>query len=286
MAKLSRVTQKAFGLAGSSGNYGKFGSKAAGSPVYTLDPATIQSLTAFTNEGWADAVVAGNVPELEDMNGLFLLAFYQLVYLFQEGVPEWDSGTTYYLNGIVKYGSELYRSLQNNNTNKQPDTETAYWETVIGPRGVQTGVIEEYAGSVAPTGYLMADGSAVSRTTYAALFAVCGTTYGAGDGSTTFNLPDKRRRVGVGYKSGDSDFGTLGQVGGASTHTLSLSEIPSHAHALQGPVALRFSGPLGLYGGNPGADTDTNPTNTVSAGGGGSHNNLQPYITLNYIIKT
>ena len=85
MAKIARVAQKQFGSTGSGGDFGKFGSKFAGSAVYTQDPATIQALSNFT-DGWASAVVSGSVPELEDMNSLFLLIFYQLAYLFQAGI--------------------------------------------------------------------------------------------------------------------------------------------------------------------------------------------------------
>lgn len=88
------------------------------------------------------------------------------------------------------------------------------------------GALLAYAGSTAPLGWLMCDGAAVSRTTYAALFAVIGTTYGAGNGSTTFNVPDLRNRVPVG--SGSTY--TRGQTGGAATVTLTSSQMPGHTH--------------------------------------------------------
>lgn len=88
------------------------------------------------------------------------------------------------------------------------------------------GLIEPFAGTVAPTGYLFCDGSAVSRDTYAALFAVIGTTYGAGDGSTTFNLPDLTGRVPLGVSSTH----ILASTGGSETVTLIEAELPSHTH--------------------------------------------------------
>lgn len=92
-----------------------------------------------------------------------------------------------------------------------------------------SGIISQYAGSAAPTGYLICDGSAISRTTYAALFTAIGTTYGTGNGSTTFNLPDLRQRVPVGkYTSGT--FTNLGATGGAENITLSTANLPSHTH--------------------------------------------------------
>lgn len=88
------------------------------------------------------------------------------------------------------------------------------------------GFMTHWASSTPPQGWLVRDGSAVSRTIYAALFAVLGTTFGAGNGSTTFNLPDDRGLVEAGYKPGDSVFGTLGAVVGSKD-----SVVVSHAHS-------------------------------------------------------
>lgn len=84
---------------------------------------------------------------------------------------------------------------------------------------VQTGAISPWPTTTAPTGYLICDGSAVSRTTYADLFALIGTTFGVGDGSTTFNLPNLVGRMVIGYNAGDADFNAIGETGGAKTHT-------------------------------------------------------------------
>lgn len=88
------------------------------------------------------------------------------------------------------------------------------------------GIIMPFAGTVAPENYLFCDGSAVSRTTYATLFGVIGTTFGAGDGSTTFNVPDLSGRVPLGVSSTH----LLGSTGGSETVTLTESELPSHVH--------------------------------------------------------
>lgn len=88
------------------------------------------------------------------------------------------------------------------------------------------GIVMPFAGSVAPQGYLFCDGSAVSRTTYATLFAVIGTTYGSGDGSTTFNVPDLSGRVVIGV----SGTHALASTGGSETVTLVESELPAHTH--------------------------------------------------------
>ena len=92
-----------------------------------------------------------------------------------------------------------------------------------------------YGGSTAPTGYLLCDGSAVSRTTYADLYTAIGTTYGVGDGSTTFNVPNVKGKVPVGRDNGDTSFDTLGETGGEKTHTLTIAEMPSHTHTYSLP---------------------------------------------------
>ena len=90
------------------------------------------------------------------------------------------------------------------------------------------GEVHLFGGSVAPAGFLICDGSAVSRTTYSELFSVIGTTFGAGDGSTTFNIPDISGRVIIGTSLDYS----IGDVGGEETHVLSTQELPQHSHTI------------------------------------------------------
>lgn len=142
-----------------------------------------------------------------------------------------------------------------------------------------TGGVMPYAGSSAPTGWVLCDGSSYLRTgTYAALFAIIGTTYGSVDG-THFNVPDLRGRVAVG-KSTDTEFDTLGETGGEKTHTLTVGEMPSHTHTINRNTAASSYGFSYSSSGSGGATALSGST-----GGDGAHNNLQPYITLNYIIK-
>ena len=188
------------------------------------------------------------------------------------------------------------------------------------------GVIQQYAGSSAPAGYLLCDGSAVSRTTYTGLFTVLGTTYGSGDGSTTFNLPNLKGRIPVGYDAAQTDFNTLGKTGGVTSVTLTESQIPSHSHTgttnnggshththnATGGAGSAGNPTFGLVTANgfsttTGIDSSANELNlianpvaltinsapdhthtftTTTTGGGQAHTNLQPYITVNYIIKT
>ena len=113
------------------------------------------------------------------------------------------------------------------------------------PKAGPTGTVVPFAGSVAPAGYLLAFGQAVSRTNYPGLFAVISTTYGGGDGSTTFNVPDLRGRVAAGKDDmGGSVSGrldgavprtTLGGAFGEQYHTLNGAEMPSHSHGVSDP---------------------------------------------------
>lgn len=93
------------------------------------------------------------------------------------------------------------------------------------------GAILPYGSLTPPTGYLVCDGSAVSRTEYANLFSVIGTSFGEGDGTTTFNLPNIDGRGIVGFSSSDDDFNTIGKTGGSKTHTQTVDELARHGHS-------------------------------------------------------
>lgn len=144
------------------------------------------------------------------------------------------------------------------------------------------GSILAYSSTTIPTNWLLCDGRAISRTEYALLFSIIGTTYGVGDGSTTFNLPNLKGRVPVGVDSSQTEFDTLGETGGEKTHTLTVEEMPSHNHQ----VARATSGQDGGSDWNiQNASTGIAQWYTTSTGGGQPHNILQPYQTTNYIIK-
>jgi microcystin-dependent protein len=168
--------------------------------------------------------------------------------------------------------------------------------------GVNTGIVIPWGAASIPSGFLECNGAAVSRSTYAALFAVISTTYGIGDGTTTFNVPNLQDRTVV----NKSNTKSLAQTGGANTVTptgnvggnlanvtLSTAEIPAHTHSTQ----LVQGG-----GGGSGMGVNIapgNPGTSGSTGGGGGHGHtfsgtftgsassvLQPYLVLIYIIKT
>ena len=115
MSKLSRVTQRIFGSGAGASQIGQFGSYAASSPTISSDPSVIQSLSNWLT-GWFGAVVGGNSPAIEDMNGLHFVITYQLAYLMQAGIPEYDAGTTYYTGSLTMSAGNIYRSLADNNT--------------------------------------------------------------------------------------------------------------------------------------------------------------------------
>lgn len=193
--------------------------------------------------------------------------------------------------------------------------------TALSSPALPPGATIPYAGTSAPAGWLLCDGSAVSRATYATLFGVVGTTWGVGDGSTTFNVPNMNGRVAVGtgtYTDPTSGVITrsLAQIGGEEAHVLITNEIPSHnhtqnphnhaitdpghTHTLTTPIYLDGDGSSFYSVSNTGVAltndtlnasgtgiTINNNTATNNATGGGlSHNNMQPFAGLLYIIKT
>lgn len=117
MAKIDRKHMKIFGSGAGTAQLGKFGSLAAGAAATTTDPEEIQSLSNYLT-GWYGAVIGSNAPAMEDMNGLCFLFAYQLAYIMQAGIPEWNASTTYYIGSLVNDGyGNIYVSLIDDNTN-------------------------------------------------------------------------------------------------------------------------------------------------------------------------
>jgi microcystin-dependent protein len=166
---------------------------------------------------------------------------------------------------------------------------------------VLTGALLMWPTASAPSGYLLCAGAAVSRTTYAALFAVIGTTFGVGDGSTTFNLPNYLDRFPIGAGTIAASIGATGGTKDAvvvsHTHTASSSvSDPGHSHSTPQGAAPNGGGPgscLSTSQGSAGAQS-TNASGTgisvstsiTTAGVSGTNQNLPPYLGINFIIKT
>ena len=189
-----------------------------------------------------------------------------------------------------------------------------YLSSLGGSGSSPSGSLTAFAGATAPTGWLICDGSVVSQATYASLYAVVGSTYNTGgEGAGNFRLPNMNGRVIVGRDASDSDFNVLGETGGAKTHALTTTQMPYHNHTLTTASTdtfpdhthtynrRNFSDVLvasgsGVYVAGPDDGGDTTGAagshshgllgSTDYAGSGGAHNNLQPYIALNWIIKT
>ena len=174
---------------------------------------------------------------------------------------------------------------------------------LTGIEGIPTATIVPWSSSSVPTGFLECNGAAVSRSTYSALFAIVGTTYGAGDGATTFNLPDLQDNVAMGKSGtkalastgGANTVTSTGNVGGSTANaTLTTAQLASHSHSAPGARAGpdTSGGAWVVRPSSPGFST-----NNTGSGTGHSHNMsanfsgdatsvVQPYLTIIYVIKT
>ena len=158
-----------------------------------------------------------------------------------------------------------------------------------------TGSIIQYAGVGLPTGWLACNGQAVSRAAYPDLFAALMTTWGAGDGSTTFNVPDLRSRSPIGAYVAGAPLGTdsrgaplaqrpIGSVGGEQEHVLTEAELAKHKHTWQYGVERDDANSGGSY--NEFTQIPGSHTTAIGATGGDApHNNMSPYAAVFFIIK-
>lgn len=209
MAKITRATQQIFGENAISTEVTAFGTAMTNNPIFTKDPAQLQ--TAASLLGWSAAIESDMAPFEEDTNGLCYLITRQLAYLYQQGTPEWDSDTTYYKNSLCTVIENnnliIKRSLTDDNTGNNPLTDNVNWADYFSQRVIHTiGDPIITLNPVLQNNEIWLEGATVSRTTYSNLFQIYGTTYGAGNGSTTFKLPDFRNRAiwgasGFGYLS-------------------------------------------------------------------------------------
>jgi len=378
MARIARKPQKVF--ASSASNNGVFGSAQDNTKILTNDIVTLQSKPAYLT-GWLDAVIGSRkFPPLEEFQSLNYINTYQLAYILQEGIAEYDSATTYYQNSIVKKPGtyELYGSVTDNNTGNalsdpvnweflqdlsltyQQATTTDYGivrladEADIVPgssstdvataaqlvvHGFTTGDGKETWLSTLQAGWIWADGKTIGNAssnatnranadTQALFYALwndaaynyTGTTAtgaalqvrdsagvavakgasAAADfaANRTIAVIDKRGRVSAGKDNmggtaagrlsgqpGGVNGTGLGNSGGAESHTLVINEMPKHNHAPSDTGNFLTLGPSNPFNYGGGTRNFNVVATTTDAGNDAPHNNVQPTIVCNYMIK-
>ena len=175
-------------------------------------------------------------------------------------------------------------ALNDENLNKMQDNIERAINAQVSGDTLPIGTVLPYTNETAPENWLVCDGSELDRTEYNHLFAIIGTTFGEGDGSTTFNLPNLKGRTIVGLDADDADFNTIGKTIGEKTHTLTVAEMPKHSHTLATPQYYYGESNTGsIYGSNTTTSQFTRNTNT--SGNNQPHNNIQPSFIGVYIIK-
>lgn len=221
----------------------------------------------------------------------------------------YKSGLQFGINETNIYGGAEYVELTQAEYDALSDAEKhngqiyfitdGNYDFLIVNDSVPIGSIQAYGGTTAPNGWLICDGSAVSRTDYKELFQAIGISFGEGDGDTTFNIPDLRGRITIGNGLGtasDAVNRIIGQTGGNEKVTLSVNQLPSHVHKFNrqqwyGSDTQTTTSTGSIYSwktttggstfyGYQGGNDQYGPT-----GGGQAHDNMQPYVTTNYIIK-
>lgn len=180
-------------------------------------------------------------------------------------------------NEYVHFNNNAHPAVNEDNLNLMQQLIKQDISGAVSGDTLPLGAMIPFPGGTIPENYLLCDGSAVSRTTYALLFNVIGTTYGPGDGSTTFNLPDMRSRTLVGVDTRDSDLNAVGKTYGEKTHTLTQNQLPANmidtantGSTIDGYIARAGYTKTGSYN---------------FGGVGQPFNIMQPSMATNYIIK-
>lgn len=252
--------------------------------------------------GWFAKVSGSTKPPEQWFNAVVFVSTQLCAYLHQIGIPEYNASQVYYTNSYCNYNGVPYKSLVDDNTGNQPDISASEWASIyhdapltgtptaptptagdnstkiattafVQSSAVPSGMIMDYAGTSVPSGWLECDGSAVSRTTYAGIFAAIGTTWGSGDGATTFNLPVSARRavVGRGGTATATLGNTVGSIGGAETHAQSTGELAGHEHDVSNGHSVAGGGSYVALVEEAGSGWQT-----ASTGGGSPMNIMSP----------
>lgn len=227
--------------------------------VATAGIASLQKLFQIIN---ATPLEAGGIaPDREDVNALFKLLGDSIFYAMTGGIASYNATYDYPVGALVKYNNVLYEAIQANGPGSTvaAPTDSTYWSQIPTYADLSdlmpTGVVLPFGGSTVPNGWLLANGAAVSRSGKARLFSVYGTTFGAGDGSTTFNMPDLRDRY----------------IIGVNTNALG-TQIAEQLPNITGNGRWRYMGytPLGVYNGALYAKSGATDYGTVEGSGEGN----------------
>ena len=257
----------------------------------TTGLASLQKLFQLINQTPLEA--GGIAPSREDFNALFKCLGDPVFYMMNGGLWTYSTALDYPIGALVKYNNAIYECVQANGPSSTlaDPTDATYWSQIptladLGETSFQTSDIKIATSSTIQNGWLLCNGAAISRTTYANLFAKIGTTYGSGDGSTTFNIPDLRDRYIIG-----ADTNALGAYiseqlpninGGYTTGTESRS-----FYNVTGAYTTTDIPSTGLAGGTGGAQTGVSFKASLSNSIYTDNGKVYPAsIALNFIIKT
>jgi len=293
----------------------KLGSTVTGTPVASTD---IDVLLANVANGLNKNSITGDgvrkLPISGELNGLFFSLFRLLAHLQQNGIQEYNANIEYPAFALAKAvdGEALYQSKVNANQGNAL-TNTTKWLSLCNISDLaifaknQVGDLKLSVLNADHSKFLLCDGRAISRTTYSALFNAIGTSFGVGDNSTTFNIPDFRGRVAgaIGQGSGLTNR-TLGNQVGAESETLNINQMPSHFFFTTSSAGVGVTnqtlssnnflkqhaavGQGGMYNENfeydlKGVDAESSIGKTNTLGQNQSHNNMQPTLFAgNYFI--
>lgn len=264
----------------------------------TAGIASLQKLFQIIN---ATPLEAGGIaPDREDVNALFKYLGDQIFYTQNGGIPSYNAAYDYIPGRVVLYtDNNLYKCIQANGASSTvvAPTDSTYWSQIPTytdlPDPIPTGVILTFGGSTVPEGFLLCNGAAISRTTYAKLFAAIGTLYGAGDGATTFNLPDMRDRfaegaggtysVGTAVEAGlPNIIGSVKSLMSPTSEAWSVSSYTSGAFTAGNVKKLSSD----IISGSGDTEFDLSFIASLSSSIYGNSTTVQPLsLILNYIIK-